>query len=109
MQAIEEEIQEITKESGADEYMATWEHKLDATYITVTYNWAGGADFCSLLEDNPDMFEGSVIRTFRRTEEVMRQVARAAKEMNESDLQVAILEGITLIRRDIVFNSSLYV
>jgi ATP-dependent RNA helicase DOB1 len=89
--------------------MATCEHEMNPAYITVTYNWVGGADLGSIMEDNPGMFEGSLIRVLRRTEEIMRQVARAAKEMSESDLQAALLEGIKLIRRDIVFESSLYI
>jgi ATP-dependent RNA helicase DOB1 len=105
---IIERIVNVSRECGIqlrlDEYMANF----DATYMMLCYNWAGGADFSELMEENPRFFEGSVIRTVKRTEEILRQLSRAAKEMGESNLELTILEAITVIKRDIIFAASLY-
>ena len=105
---IIERIVSISKECGIDMKLDDYMKSFDPTYMMLTYNWAGGADFSQLMEDNPQFFEGSVIRTIKRTEEVLRQASRAAKEMGESALELAILEAITVIKRDIVFAASLY-
>jgi ATP-dependent RNA helicase DOB1 len=109
MQKIETRLSETEKECGIDKSGASKDRKMDPTYICVTYNWAAGANLATLIEENPDLFEGTIIRTLRRTEEVLRQAARAAKEMGECALEVAILSAITLIKRDIVFVASLYI
>jgi ATP-dependent RNA helicase DOB1 len=109
MQDIEARVAEVVKECGVEKTVEEWARKMDPTYIMVAYNWAGGADLASLIEENQELFEGTIIRTLRRTEEVLRQAARAAKEMGECALEVAILSAIALIKRDVVFVASLYV
>jgi ATP-dependent RNA helicase DOB1 len=109
MQEIEARVAEVVNECGVEKTVEAWARKMDPTYIMVTYNWAGGAGLATLIEENQDLFEGTIIRTLRRTEEVLRQAARAAKEMGECALEVAILAAIALIKRDIVFVASLYV
>jgi ATP-dependent RNA helicase DOB1 len=109
MQKIETTINGIVKECGVDTTILAWDRKMDPSYIMVTYNWAGGADLATLLEENDQLFEGTIIRNLRRTEEILRQGARAAKEMGESIIEISILSAIALIKRDIVFVASLYV
>lgn len=53
-------------------------------------------------------YEGSLIRLFRRLEELLRQMAQAAKVMGSEDLQHKFEESLTKIRRDIVAAQSLY-
>jgi ATP-dependent RNA helicase DOB1 len=53
-------------------------------------------------------YEGSLIRLFRRLEELLRQMAQAAKVMGSEDLQGKFEESLTKIRRDIVAAQSLY-
>lgn len=53
-------------------------------------------------------YEGSLIRLFRRLEELLRQMAQAAKVMGSEDLQSKFEESLTKIRRDIVAAQSLY-
>lgn len=55
-----------------------------------------------------DVYEGSLIRLFRRLEELLRQVAQAAKVMGNQDLEKKFEEALALIRRDIVAAQSLY-
>ena len=53
-------------------------------------------------------FEGSLIRLFRRLEELLRQMAQGAKVMGNDDLMKKFEESLQKIRRDIVAAQSLY-
>lgn len=55
-----------------------------------------------------DAYEGSLIRLFRRLEELMRQMAEAAKVMGSEELSDRFKESLKLIKRDIVSAQSLY-
>ena len=53
-------------------------------------------------------YEGSLIRVFRRLEELMRQMAQAAAVMGSDELARKFEEALKKIRRDIVAAQSLY-
>lgn len=53
-------------------------------------------------------YEGSLIRLFRRLEELLRQMGEAAKVMGNEDLVKKFDESLQKIRRDIVAAQSLY-
>jgi ATP-dependent RNA helicase DOB1 len=53
-------------------------------------------------------YEGSLIRLFRRLEELLRQMAQAAKVMGSDELQEKFESSLAKIRRDIVSFNSLY-
>jgi ATP-dependent RNA helicase DOB1 len=55
-----------------------------------------------------DVYEGSLIRVFRRLEEALRQMAQAAKVMGNEELEKKFEESLTMVRRDIVAAQSLY-
>ena len=55
-----------------------------------------------------DVYEGSLIRLFRRLEELLRQIAQAAKVMGSDDLEQKFELSLTKVRRDIVAAQSLY-
>lgn len=55
-----------------------------------------------------NVYEGSLIRLFRRLEELLRQMAQAAKVMGNEDLTKKFDESLQKIRRDIVAAQSLY-
>lgn len=55
-----------------------------------------------------DVYEGSLIRVFRRLEECLRQMAQAAKVMGSEDLESKFEEALGKVRRDIVAAQSLY-
>lgn len=54
------------------------------------------------------IFEGSIIRCFRRLEELLRQMCSAARVIGNVELENLFAIGITKIKRDIVFAGSLY-
>ena len=55
-----------------------------------------------------DVYEGSLIRLFRRLEELLRQMAQAAKVMGSEELEKKFEEALGKVRRDIVAAQSLY-
>jgi ATP-dependent RNA helicase DOB1 len=55
-----------------------------------------------------NVYEGSLIRLFRRLEELLRQMAQAAKVMGNEDLTKKFEDSLAKIRRDIVAAQSLY-
>lgn len=55
-----------------------------------------------------DVYEGSLIRVFRRLEELLRQMAQASKIMGSDDLEKKFEESLSKIRRDLVSSQSLY-
>ncbi|KAL4921237.1 rRNA-processing arch domain-containing protein [Aspergillus aurantiobrunneus] len=75
--------------------------------MEVIYEWANGksfADICGMT----DVYEGSLIRVFRRLEECLRQMAQAAKVMGSEELESKFETSLTKVRRDIVAAQSLY-
>jgi ATP-dependent RNA helicase DOB1 len=55
-----------------------------------------------------DVYEGSLIRLFRRLEELLRQIAQAAKIMGSEELEQKFTQALEMIRRDLVAAQSLY-
>ena len=55
-----------------------------------------------------EVYEGSLIRLFRRLEELLRQMAQAAKVMGSDELAAKFDLALNTIRRDIVAAQSLY-
>lgn len=55
-----------------------------------------------------DIYEGSLIRLFRRLEELLRQMAQAAKAMGSEELEKKFEEALGKTKRDLVAAQSLY-
>lgn len=53
-------------------------------------------------------YEGSLIRLFRRLEELLRQMAQGAKVMGSEDLTNKFEASLNKLKRDIVAAQSLY-
>lgn len=87
-----------------EEYVESFNTQL----LEVTYAWASGAKFveiCKLTE----IFEGSIIRSIRRLEELLRQLASASTAIGNHELRQKFDEGADKIRRGVVFAASLYI
>ncbi|KAI0407819.1 rRNA-processing arch domain-containing protein [Xylaria palmicola] len=95
--------QESKLEVNEDEYVQSLKYQLMET----VYAWANGKSFAEVCKMT-GAYEGSLIRLFRRLEELLRQMAQAAKVMGSEDLQHKFEESLTKIRRDIVAAQSLY-
>lgn len=55
-----------------------------------------------------DVYEGSLIRLFRRLEELTRQMVLASKAMGNEELAEKFEETLKLLIRDLVATQSLY-
>ncbi|PLB38925.1 ATP-dependent RNA helicase MTR4 [Aspergillus candidus] len=86
-----------------DEYVQSFHWEL----MEVIYEWANGKSFADICRMT-DVYEGSLIRVFRRLEECMRQMAQASKVMGSEELEGKFETALTKVRRDIVAAQSLY-
>jgi ATP-dependent RNA helicase DOB1 len=75
--------------------------------MEAVYAWCKGAKFVQ-VQELTGTFEGTTIRTLRRLEELVRQIATAAKAIGNAELQLKFEKGSELVKRDIVFCGSLY-
>lgn len=82
-------------------------NQLNPQLINAVYAWCRGASFGDICEMTT-AFEGSIIRVFRRLEEVIRQMAQAAKAIGNTELEAKFAHAILLIKRGIIFSASLY-
>lgn len=94
---------ECKKEVNIDEYVALFKPVL----AEVVFAWANGASFLSVCTLTK-VYEGSIIRSMRRLEELLRQLVSASKAIGNTELENKFAETIACIKRDIVFAASLY-
>lgn len=69
---------------------------------------AAASTILTCLSKMTDVYEGSLIRLFRRLEELLRQIAQAAKVMGSEELEQKFEIALTKVKRDIVAAQSLY-
>merc|ERR1711977_2088 len=100
-------IAKVSQESklavNEKEYVDSFKWEL----MEVVLLWAQGKSFAEICKMT-DVFEGSLIRLFRRLEELLRQMAQAGKVMGSDELSAKFEEALSKIRRDIVAAQSLY-
>ncbi|KAI0020384.1 rRNA-processing arch domain-containing protein [Xylariomycetidae sp. FL0641] len=95
--------QESKLEMNEEEYVQSLKWQLMET----VYAWANGKSFADVCKMT-NAYEGSLIRLFRRLEELLRQMGQAARVMGNQELTAKFEESLAKIRRDIVSAQSLY-
>ena len=90
-------------ELNEDEFV----EKFNPGLMETVYAWVKGAKFVE-VQKLTDLFEGSTISSLRRLEELVRQLASASKAIGNLELMSKFEKGSDLLKRDIVFCSSLY-
>ncbi|GMH55832.1 hypothetical protein TrST_g2438 [Triparma strigata] len=75
--------------------------------MEAVYAWCKGAKFID-VQKLTDTYEGTTIRTLRRLEELVRQLASASSAVGNTEMREVFEKGSELIKRDIVFCNSLY-
>lgn len=107
MQDLARRIAKVSNEArlplDEDQYVEQFKPFL----MDVVFSWCNGASFrelCTLTE----IFEGSIVRCMRRLEELLRQMVQASKTIGNIELEDKFNHAIKIIKRDIVFSSSLY-
>ncbi|XP_076973266.1 exosome RNA helicase MTR4 isoform X1 [Tamandua tetradactyla] len=107
MQECAKRIAKVSAEAKLEIDEETYLSAFKPHLMDVVYTWATGATFAHICKMT-DVFEGSIIRCMRRLEELLRQMCQAAKAIGNTELENKFAEGITKIKRDIVFAASLY-
>ncbi|KAF0983071.1 hypothetical protein FDP41_011049 [Naegleria fowleri] len=100
-------VAEVSVESKLDLDVEKYLQSFPCNMMNLTYAWCNGAQFVEICKMT-EMFEGSIVRSMRRCEEIVRQMCAAAKAIGEESLEKKLLLGLEKMRRDIVFSSSLY-
>uniref|UniRef100_A0A8C7IKQ2 Exosome RNA helicase MTR4 n=1 Tax=Oncorhynchus kisutch TaxID=8019 RepID=A0A8C7IKQ2_ONCKI len=107
MQECAKRVAKVSAEAKLEVDEDTYLDKFKPHLMDVVYTWANGSTFAQICKMT-DVFEGSIIRCMRRLEELLRQMCQAAKAIGNTELENKFAEGITKIKRDIVFAASLY-
>ncbi|KAK1224941.1 ATP-dependent RNA helicase mtr4, partial [Marasmius sp. AFHP31] len=111
LQEIAGRIAKVSQESklpvDEDQYVSSFKAEL----MEVVMQWCKGASFSRICKlAGQSVFEGSLIRVFRRLGELLRQMAMAAKVIGNSELQQKFEKASEMLERpkSVIFCSSLY-
>ncbi|XP_029024555.1 exosome RNA helicase MTR4 [Betta splendens] len=107
MQECAKRIAKVSADAKLEVDEETYLSQFKPHLMDVVYAWANGSTFAQISKMT-DVFEGSIIRCMRRLEELLRQMCSAAKAIGNTELENKFAEGITKIKRDIIFAASLY-
>ncbi|XP_065174077.1 exosome RNA helicase MTR4 [Atheta coriaria] len=107
MQDIARRIAKVSTEARLPLDEDKYVERFKPAMMDVVFAWCNGSAFCELCKMT-DVFEGSIIRCMRRLEELLRQMVQASKTIGNTDLEDKFNTAIKLIKRDIIFASSLY-
>ena len=66
--------------------------------IEAVLQWCTGASFADICKMT-DVFEGSIIRAFRRLQELLRQMAMAAKAIGNDELESKFEQSLAKLER----------
>jgi len=109
MQEFARRIAKVSKESKLaiveDDYVQSFKVEL----MDAVVQWCRGASFAEICKLT-DQFEGSLIRVFRRLQELIRQMSQAAKVIGNTELQEKFEKASEMLERpnSVIFCSSLY-
>ncbi|KAL3268299.1 hypothetical protein HHI36_007417 [Cryptolaemus montrouzieri] len=107
MQDLARRIAKVSTEARLPLDEDKYVEKFKPFLMDVVNKWCNGASFSDLCSST-EIFEGSIVRCMRRLEELLRQMVQASKTIGNTDLEDKFNAAIKLIKRDIIFSSSLY-
>lgn len=81
--------------------------KFKPEIMTTVLNWMKGSSFLQLQVDS-HIYEGSIIRTLRRLDELLRQMICAFRGISNENMCKLLLSASKKLRRGIPFSPSLY-
>jgi len=81
--------------------------KVKPQLMDVILAWLEGKRFYEIM-NQCNLYEGSVVRVIRRLEELVRELATAAKTIGNQELEKKLNEGRGRLKRGIIFAASLY-
>jgi ATP-dependent RNA helicase DOB1 len=82
--------------------------KFKPDMMELTLMWCEGASFKEVSDEARGIYEGTIIRAFRRLDELISQLIEASKIIGNQDLRTKFEESQKNLKRGIVFTASLY-
>ncbi|CAH2355922.1 ATP-dependent RNA helicase DOB1 [[Candida] railenensis] len=107
MQDMATKLAKIFKECKIELVEKEYVESFRSELMEVTHSWCKGASFTQICKMT-DVYEGSLIRMFKRLEEMLRQMVTAAKTIGNAELEEKMEKAIEMVHRDIVSAGSLY-
>ncbi|KAM0330960.1 hypothetical protein ACHAQA_003917 [Verticillium albo-atrum] len=101
------QVAKVSIESKMDINEEEFVGKFKWQLMETVHAWSNEKSFAEICKMT-NAYEGSLIRLFRRLEELLRQMAQGAKVMGSEELQAKFEASLNKIRRDIVAAQSLY-
>ena len=111
IQKVIQNIATISLECGVDIDVEKFKSEFSPSFINIALQWTSGVYFAELMQSHSNEFEGSIIRTMKRLDELLNQMARASTIVNNNqhtELEEKFIEASKLIKRGIIFAASLY-
>jgi ATP-dependent RNA helicase DOB1 len=81
--------------------------RLKPNLMDVILAWLEGKRFYEIM-NACNLYEGTVVRVIRRLEELVRELASAAKTIGNEELAAKLNDGRNRLKRGIIFAASLY-
>ncbi|WUR03302.1 ATP-dependent RNA helicase MTR4 [Vairimorpha necatrix] len=97
----------VLKKHGIEGNPKKYLRKFSYEMMEIVRMWCKGHTFLEICSST-EIFEGSIIRTFKRLEELLKQLSNAGRVIGNTELENMFSNGIVKIKRDIVFSNSLY-
>ncbi|ODQ79273.1 hypothetical protein BABINDRAFT_162307 [Babjeviella inositovora NRRL Y-12698] len=107
LQEMASKIAKVFKDSKLEIVEKEYVESFRSELMEVVFSWCQGATFTQICKMT-DVYEGSLIRMFKRLEELLRQLVVAAKTIGNVALEEKMEKALTLVHRDIVSAASLY-
>lgn len=107
MQEIALKIAKVVKDCKIEIVEKDYVESFRSELMEVVHAWCNKATFTQICKMT-DVYEGSLIRMFKRLEEMIKQMIDAAKTIGNSELEKKMEQALELIHRDIVGAGSLY-
>ena len=99
----------IQLESGVPLDPTEWiAERLNFGMMDVVYEWAKGTSFSDICKISL-VAEGTIVRCITRLDETCREVRNIARVIGDASLFAKMETASEMIKRDIVFASSLYI
>lgn len=107
MEHIADLLGNIQIECGLAVEHGDYVKKLNATLMETVYQWARQTPFQDIM-DLTQVLEGSIVRCITRLAETCKEVRNVARIIGDTVLYTKMETAAQLIKRDIVFSTSLY-
>jgi len=107
VKGIARNIAEVMREHKIPIDVNEFVSKLKPQLMEVILSWLQGRRFFEIM-NQCNLYEGTVVRVIRRLEELVRELATAAKIIGNKELEEKLNQGRSRLKRGIIFAASLY-